>query len=1154
MRPLAIGALLLIAAATLAGCRGQEPATPALDEAALWQADPEGLAVLLQGVGLMRRFEFAEAEVAFAEAMGRHPDSRIARRNHAIAILNQSGPGAQDRAIALLGEMLEAWFVADGRKGPRDLSALYAKGLGFLYLGQPGAARDLFLECANRAPDDAYAAFFAAQCLELEGRFAEALPWYERSIELDPLLRSPLLGAQRCLDRLGRGEAGEALLERFLALAENPRGKLAEFKYTRMGALGEVRSPLPPAVVPPPRGALFAAGAAMPILGLPAETAASVRPAADLDGDGVLDFLVLLQRAGEAPSEALALSGQGEDGAWRLVPFAAGDPEGAAPAAAPLATRLWADLDNDGRVDLAISPGDGSLPSWWRQGSGLRFARLPFALATAEGEAPLDLSSFATLLAAADLDHDGDVDLLATGAAGTALLLNLRDGDGSRPTRWALRPIPGAMPGATAAILGDFDGDGLVDLMLLGEGAAQVWINELLWSWRRDDRFAPIEGSAPREGVWFRDDDGGEPMLALLRERTAGRELVVWSLDGAAPSVVGRVGVDPGAHGLAVVDLAGSGRQNLLLRRPDSSGGDGASVALEVRDARGNLVESIAGLPESISLAVPDARGVVLLAEGTAAGDPPRWWAAGPGRMPFAAVWFSGRIDPTQQMRSNASGLGTRGDARTLGAWQSRTLLPWRSGGGDQPIEPVLFGLGLDPMIEWLAIEWPDGVLQGELDIGPGVSTIAETQRQISSCPVIFAWTGERFEFLTDALGVAGIGYLADLRREADGSLTPLHPTPRPWERVPLGPEHTIAPRNGRFEIRIAEPMEESCYLDAARLVAWEVPAGWSVVLDERMGLGGPPPTGTALFHRRSVPVVRATREDGSDQTEALRAVDFVAADPGPADPRFIGRTAAEWILEFEFPQPIEGTAGDPILVIDGWVEYPYSSTNFAMWQADALPQAPTLEALDPASGAWVVLVDRYGYPAGMPRQSVFPIPRDSLPAGCTTLRWRSTNEVYFDRILLAWAEPCPAARRVEMPLVRALLADAGFARRTTKPQRRPHYDPTQPWPLWSVRQQIGFFTAFGDCTPLLAETDDAVAIFGSGEEVRLEFRDVRAPLPEGWTRSWVLELDGWCKDMDPFTGGGAALEPLPRREGSATSARREALHRQFNTRFAGGR
>jgi hypothetical protein len=84
---------------------------------------------------------------------------------------------------------------------------------------------------------------------------------------------------------------------------------------------------------------------------------------------------------------------------------------------------------------------------------------------------------------------------------------------------------------------------------------------------------------------------------------------------------------------------------------------------------------------------------------------------------------------------------------------------------------------------------------------------------------------------------------------------------------------------------------------------------------------------------------------------------------------------------------------------------------------------------------------------------------------------------------------------------------------------------------------------------PLVADADGAVAIFGPGEEVRLDFATPEHPLPAGWTRQIVLELHGWCKDMDLYTLDGETVEPLP---GPETPARRR-LHPLFNTRYAGG-
>ena len=34
--------------------------------------------------------------------------------------------------------------------------------------------------------------------------------------------------------------------------------------------------------------------------------------------------------------------------------------------------------------------------------------------------------------------------------------------------------------------------------------------------------------------------------------------------------------------------------------------------------------------------------------------------------------------------------------------------------------------------------------------------------------------------------------------------------------------------------------------------------------------------------------------------------------------------------------------------------------------------------------------------------------------------------------------------------------------------------------------------------------------------------------LEEGWTRTWLLDTFGWCKDLDPLTGAKDAVGPLP--------------------------
>jgi hypothetical protein len=237
------------------------------------------------------------------------------------------------------------------------------------------------------------------------------------------------------------------------------------------------------------------------------------------------------------------------------------------------------------------------------------------------------------------------------------------------------------------------------------------------------------------------------------------------------------------------------------------------------------------------------------------------------------------------------------------------------------------------------------------------------------------------------------------------------------------------------------------------------------------------------------------------------------------------------------------------MLVADGWIEYPYAQTMFAAWQAGAAYVAPTVEARG-ADGSWRTVLEQFGYPAGMTRR--MSVPLAGLPAGTTALRITTNQEIYWDRVVVAMAEPCAEAVRCELGLVSARLGTAGFAHRPELPQRRPYYDYGRRAPLWDTRHQRGRYTAFGDVGELVGATDDAVVIFGPGEEVDLAFDASIDALRPGWSRRFVLETDGWCKDMDLYTRDGETVAPIPAR--GTPSAARDALHRRYNTRYRSGR
>src|SRR5690606_8142610 len=131
-------------------------------------------------------------------------------------------------------------------------------------------------------------------------------------------------------------------------------------------------------------------------------------------------------------------------------------------------------------------------------------------------------------------------------------------------------------------------------------------------------------------------------------------------------------------------------------------------------------------------------------------------------------------------------------------------------------------------------------------------------------------------------------------------------------------------------------------------------------------------------------------------------AVDGRAAPPGPLDPRFLGRLATAQVIELRFDRPLDAHPGQPLLLAQGWIEYPYSQTVYAAWQAGAAYEPPTLQARD-AAGHWHTLLPAFGYPAGRPRAMAVPL-RD-LPSGTQALRISSNQEIYWDHLSIVWAE-----------------------------------------------------------------------------------------------------------------------------------------------------
>ena len=319
---------------------------------------------------------------------------------------------------------------------------------------------------------------------------------------------------------------------------------------------------------------------------------------ADYNNDGCRDVLVM--RGGWQLPQRRSLLRNNCDGTFADVTTAAGL---AVPATASQAA-AWADIDNDGLVDLFVGNESAPAQLFRNKGDGT-FEDIAAAAGVAK-------SAFTKGVAAADYDNDGDVDLYVSNLGGGNVLYR-NGGDRRFTDETGTAGVATADRGFPTWFF-DFDNDGFDDLFVSSyyqsvEESAKIYLRApfnasgmKLYRNLGDGRFRDIAGDVALDKPWMPmgsnfgdvDNDGfldiylgtGSPSYgalvpSVLLQNREGKQFV----DVTFSSGTGELHK---GHGVAFADLDRDGDQEIVFEVGGATPGDAHAFRLFENPGHGN--------------------------------------------------------------------------------------------------------------------------------------------------------------------------------------------------------------------------------------------------------------------------------------------------------------------------------------------------------------------------------------------------------------------------------------------------------------------------------------------------------------------------------------------------------------------------------------
>jgi tetratricopeptide (TPR) repeat protein len=1078
------------------------------------------------GVAYMNQQLFAKALTNFEDAATKNPALEVTTVNRGVALLNLQH---LDEAKALLERAVKS--------NPKDANAWYNLGLYYKNSADASAAVDAFRHVTEIDPTDADTWYFLGSTYAQLKQFPEAIAAFEHALKLDPHHASAQFGLARAYQQSGQADPAHEAMKKFQYITQNKLGAPIGLSYGEQGKYSRAEeSSLAVAKVPrqiPVRFVDVTAEAGIATKAVPSssnDAAAYFGPGAcflDYDGDGNIDIFLPNNGAQGGMSLYHNLgNGKFED----VTRKADLDP------ASHGISCTAGDYDNDGATDLVVALDDRIFLLHNEKNGTFK------DVANADGIARIGSIS-ATFI---DYDHDGDLDLYVV--ARLRHLTSTKSGGNTR-VEWEELPDSGmwrnngnatftnvtedlglAVGLSTAAIGTDYNNDRAVDLVVTGVYPT-VFEN-------------PREGKFPYHQFWKESTNRVALGVAVLDFDHDGWMDMAFTYD-AAPGITlwrnnhgksfERVPLPETnlirAYGIAAIDYDNDGWVDLVAVGETKDGKGEVRLFRNLGPDGFKDVTAETGLdkiqlkePRAIIAGDYDNDGAVDLLITQNHGPAVLLRNEGGNKNNSLRLALKGLND-------NKSAIGTKVEVFSDGIRQKFEVYG-SSGYLGQNSPYLTIGLGQAKQADVVRMLWPTGVLQDEIEVPVNkVQNITELDRRGSSCPTLFAWDGHEYQLVGDMLGAGVVGHwIAAENGNVERNIA------RPTESIKLD-RNSLQEKNGKLSFRFMEPLEESVYLDQVKLLAVDHPADVDVYPNEYFASNPPyPPFKVVISNNDETrPPAGAWDEHGHDVLPDLHAH------------RYFGDFKALSFQGFAEPHSLELDLGEPYnggplwLLMHGEIEYYSATSMYAADQAHLRPFAPYVEALVSTASStgsagkekWLRVIDDMGFPAGGARTMTADL-SGKLPPGTRRIRITTNLQIYWDSILISRTNQennkNQSARLTPVPLARADLNFHGFPLKIEdQPPGNVKYIYEKTSATGPYTRPAGAYTRYGDVRPLLDSLDDKFVVFGSGDEVALDFDPAELPaLPEGWVRDYFFTANGYEKDMDFYAYRGDTVDPLP--------------------------